>query len=261
MTVGRNEGVTLVPTDLTVIAPDGGPVAVDGRDTNMTISRNGDVFTSVLEFRAPVRGQYLLRFENPYPRRVMVGRSLASVFIGLIPWAVGALAGLGLVAGGIVLVILGRTRAARPTIAAGGVPAQWATDPYGAHRLRYWDGANPSGVDLGADATLHTDVDHDWWAVRSHAGSILETLHIPEPWKRWGIARGTVAGERPASSDGRDDYVAGYSLLNMTKLQDAGDYDIRQLMMVVPGGYEPGDESEARAMAEEPLRTTVTRIR
>ena len=127
--------------------------------------------------------------------------------------------------------------------------------------LRYWDGANPSGVDLGADATLHTDVDHDWWAVRSHAGSILETLHIPEPWKRWGIARGTVAGERPASSDGRDDYVAGYSLLNMTKLQDAGDYDIRQLMMVVPGGYEPGDESEARAMAEEPLRTTVTRIR
>jgi hypothetical protein len=127
--------------------------------------------------------------------------------------------------------------------------------------LRYWDGANPDGVDLRAGATLHTDVDHDWWAVRGRAGSILETLHIPEPWRRWGVARGTVAGERREAAAGRDDYVAGYSLLNMTRLRDAGDYEIRQLMLVVPGGYDPGDEAAARAMIEEPLRTAVRRIR
>lgn len=127
--------------------------------------------------------------------------------------------------------------------------------------LRYWDGANPNGVDLAAGAALRTDVDHDWWAVRGDAGSILETLHIPEPWRRWGVARGTVAGERRGAADGDDDYVAGYSLLHMTQLRDAGDYDIRQLMLVVPGGYQPGAEAEAQAMAEAPLRTTVTRIR
>ncbi|MFN8644575.1 MAG: DUF3108 domain-containing protein [Candidatus Binatia bacterium] len=127
--------------------------------------------------------------------------------------------------------------------------------------LRYWDGANLGGVDLGPDVQLRTDVDHDWWAVRGRAGSILETLHIPESWRRWGIARGTVAGSGREPDDGAGDHVAGYSLLNMTQLRDAGDYELRQLMLVMRGGYEPGDEAAARAMAEQPLRTTVTRLR
>ena len=127
--------------------------------------------------------------------------------------------------------------------------------------LRYWDGANPHGVDLSDGAALRTDVDHDWWAVRTRAGSILQTLQIPERWREWGIARGTVAGDRPEPNDGGDAYVAGYSLLNMTQLQVHGDYDFRQLMLVVPGGYQPGAERSAQAMANQPLRTTVVRIR
>lgn len=127
--------------------------------------------------------------------------------------------------------------------------------------LRYWDGANPDGVALGPDTALRTDVDHDWWAVRGDAGSILETLHIPERWQRWGIARGTVAGARRAAPDAPQDVVAGYSLLHMTQLRDAGDYEFRQLLMVVPGGYQPGAEADARTMVEQPLRTTVTRLR
>ncbi len=127
--------------------------------------------------------------------------------------------------------------------------------------LRYWDGANPGGVDLTDGAALRTDVDHDWWAVRTRAGSILQTLQIPDRWKDWGIARGTVAGDRRAPDDAEDSYVAGYSLLNMTRLRTSGDYAFRQLMLVVPGGYHPGDEREAQAMAGEPLRTTITRLR
>jgi hypothetical protein len=126
--------------------------------------------------------------------------------------------------------------------------------------LRYWDGANPDGADLSDGTGLHTDVDHDWWAVRSRAGSILQTLQIPDRWREWGIARGTVAGDR-RDPDAGDAYVAGYSLLNMTQLRAHGDYDFRQLLMVVPGGYHPGAERGAQAMANQPLRTTVARIR
>ncbi|MBX3024377.1 hypothetical protein KF840_05645 [bacterium] len=127
--------------------------------------------------------------------------------------------------------------------------------------LRYWDGANPDGVDLAAGAALRTDVDHDWWAVRTRAGSILQTLQIPDRWREWGIARGTVAGDRRGDADGDETYVAGYSLLNMTRLRAHGDYDFRQLMLVVPGGYRPGAERAARAWSNDPLRATVTRIR
>ncbi|MFN8641174.1 MAG: hypothetical protein U0802_05760, partial [Candidatus Binatia bacterium] len=125
--------------------------------------------------------------------------------------------------------------------------------------LRYFDGANPGGTDLSDGAGLRTDVDHDWWAVHSPAGSILQTLQIPQQWVDWGIARGTVAGDR--SHEGGDSYVAGYSLLNMTRLREDGDYSFRQLMMVVPGGYQPGAEREAQAIADQPLRTTAARIR
>jgi hypothetical protein len=127
--------------------------------------------------------------------------------------------------------------------------------------LRYWDGANPDGVDLTDGAPLRTEVDHDWWAVRSRAGSILQTLQIPDRWKEWGIARGTVVGDRRAATDDSASYVAGYSLLNMTRLRQHGDYAFGQLMLVVPGGYHPGDERDAQAMSQQPLTTTVTRIR
>lgn len=127
--------------------------------------------------------------------------------------------------------------------------------------LRYWDGANPEGVDLRDGAGLRTDVDHDWWAVRTRAGSILQTLQIPDRWREWGIARGTVAGDRPDPDEGGDAYVAGYSLLNMTQMRAHGDYDFRQLMLVVPGGYRPGAERGAQAAVNQPLRTSVARIR
>lgn len=123
--------------------------------------------------------------------------------------------------------------------------------------LRYWDGANPEGIELTGGAALRTDVDHDWWAVRSHAGSILQMLQIPAPWREWGIARGTVAGAAPLPADEGETSIAGYSLLHMTRLQRHGDYALRQIMQVLPDGYVPGAEAAAQAMAHQPLRVRV----
>lgn len=123
--------------------------------------------------------------------------------------------------------------------------------------LRYWDGANPDGAELSGAMAVRTDVDHDWWAVRSDAGSILQMLQIPPAWREWGIARGTVAGAAAIAAG--EDAVAGYSLLHMTRLQRHGDYRLRQLMQVLPDGYTPGAEHAALAMAHAPLQVTVAR--
>jgi len=117
--------------------------------------------------------------------------------------------------------------------------------------LRYWDGANPAGLDIpdGA-ATAQAAADHDWWAVSSAAGSILQVIAIPPAWLDWGIARGTVT--RPDA--------AGWSLLHMTRLQRHGTYEVRQLMAIVPHGYRPGAEAEALAMVHQPLQVQVRRL-
>jgi hypothetical protein len=128
--------------------------------------------------------------------------------------------------------------------------------------LRYWDEANPDGVDLAAapTAALRTDGDHDWWAVGGRAGTMLQAVEIPSAWKRWGITRGSVL--RPElDAGGPALYAAGYSLLNMTRLQEHGIYQIRQVMMVLPGGYHPGDESGALGMLRAPLQVSVRRLR
>ncbi|MGH7785517.1 MAG: hypothetical protein ACRERC_01550 [Candidatus Binatia bacterium] len=120
--------------------------------------------------------------------------------------------------------------------------------------LRYWDGANPAGVTLtdGAPPPLVTDVDHDWWAQSGAAGSMLNAFVIPAEWREWGIARGTVVRQGVAAG-----VAAGYSLLNMTKLRRAGDYDMLQAAVVLPRPYEPGDEAAPMAMLTAPLQTSV----
>jgi hypothetical protein len=128
--------------------------------------------------------------------------------------------------------------------------------------LRYWDEANPDGVDLSAApaTALRSDADHDWWAVGGRAGTMLVAVEIPPAWTRWGISRGSVL--RPdVDAGGPTPYAAGYSLLNMTRLREHGTYQLRQVMMVVPGGYRRGDERDALAMLRAPLRVSVRRLR
>jgi hypothetical protein len=119
--------------------------------------------------------------------------------------------------------------------------------------MRYWDGANREGIpwtDIGA-RRLAVDVDHDWWVHSGNAGTMLHAFVVPPEWRAWGIARGTVF------RGGDGGFAAGYSLLNMTRLQRAGSHDLLMADVVLPGPYAPGDEEQAMAMLRAPLGTTV----
>lgn len=133
--------------------------------------------------------------------------------------------------------------------------------------LRYWDGANPQGIDLPTpgERRVEAERDHDWWVASGAAGTFMQTLEVPQTWTSWGIARGTVlhqGGEAaPGAAPGADRWAAGYSLLNMTELRRHGSYELRQRMVVLPEGYRPGEEAEPLAMVRTPLQVDVRSVR
>lgn len=135
-------------------------------------------------------------------------------------------------------------------------------------KLRYWDGANPDGIELGSGDTKNAagdaailDIDHDWWAIRSPGGSCVHAFLLPEEWKQWGIVRGTALSDPYANDDDRQadppGPVLGYSLLNMTKLQHGGTWEVQMATLILQRSYEPGDEVQALDMLLEPLETHV----
>jgi hypothetical protein len=125
-------------------------------------------------------------------------------------------------------------------------------DP-GALPLRYWDATTPTGIalDTVGPAPVATAVDHDWWAQSGSDGAVLYALLIPERWRKWGIVRGSIVRGG----------AAGLTLLNMTNLRQAGDYDLLQATIVLPHPFRPGDEDEPLAMLKHPLQTDVRRVR
>jgi len=135
--------------------------------------------------------------------------------------------------------------------------------------MTYWDGANSEGLALAArnGARVQTDVDHDWWVHSGEAGTMLHAFEIPEQWRQWGIARGTVLRNGRGAADGNGvqpadpAYEAGYSLLHMTNLREAGTYNLLQAAIVLPKPYRAGDETAPMAMLRAPLRTEVRRLR
>ena len=118
--------------------------------------------------------------------------------------------------------------------------------------MRYWDGANPEGVDWTArhDRPLASDLDHDWWVHSGDGGTMLHAFIVPAEWREWGIVRGTVFR-------GEGDLAAGYSLLNMTHLRRAGSHRLSMTDIVLLGGYAPGDEERVMEMLRSPLHTDV----
>jgi len=122
---------------------------------------------------------------------------------------------------------------------------------------RYFDGANPQGVrSTGDRAPEGMRDDHDWWVLSGPAGTILHSLSLPEEWRSWGITRGSVL-ESDASNSEVPGPGAGETLLHMTNLRAPGSYRLGSAFVVLPRPYRPGDEADALAMLQEPLRISV----
>lgn len=122
--------------------------------------------------------------------------------------------------------------------------------------LRYHDADHPEGIALspGNPFEVRTTDDHEWWVHSGRGGTMLHAMVIPQQWRDWGVVRGTVV--RAGAGDDRaagEEAAAGYTLLNMTSLREAGAYDLLMASVVLPGGYTAGDESGPMAMLEQPL--------
>ena len=128
---------------------------------------------------------------------------------------------------------------------------------------RYWDTANPAGLDFGRGEPqdVVADVDHEWWVASGAGGAFLQALVIPKEWRDWGVARGTVFHAGSGENGSEPAQAAGFSLLNMTNLRQPGAYWLRQATVVLPDARQPGDERAALAMLHHPLLTSVRHLR
>jgi hypothetical protein len=143
--------------------------------------------------------------------------------------------------------------------------------------LRYFDAWYREGLVLSDASPLEvrTAEDREWWVHSGSTGTVLHAFVIPEKWREWGVVRGTVVrsaggagregGERedrePDDATAEPRFAAGYTLLNMTRLKEAGSYDLLMASIVVPGGYAPGAEAEPMAMLRAPLAVEVRQVR
>ena len=122
--------------------------------------------------------------------------------------------------------------------------------------LTYHDAEHPDGIALATKTPfeVRTTRDHEWWVHSGSAGTMLHAMVIPQAWRDWGVVRGTVvrSGEG-ADGVAADQAAAGYTLLNMTSLREAGAYDLLMASVVLPGGYAAGDEVGPMAMLNDPL--------
>src|SRR5262249_41497277 len=112
--------------------------------------------------------------------------------------------------------------------------------------MRYFDAWYPQGIALSGEdpQEVRTTEDRDWWVHSGSAGTMLHALVIPQIWRDWGVVRGTVirSGTGADQNDGSGPaYEAGYTLLHMTKLREAGAYDLLMASVVLPQGYVAGD--------------------
>lgn len=134
--------------------------------------------------------------------------------------------------------------------------------------MQYRDAVNAQSLTFtGSNASnVKTNEDHEWYVVSGKAGTHLQAFNIPEQWRQWGIARGTVFLDDNGASagEGREDepgtHAAGYSLLNMTNLREPGTYDMNMAVVILPRPYRPGDEQDPLSMLKQPLVSEVHSI-
>jgi hypothetical protein len=128
--------------------------------------------------------------------------------------------------------------------------------------LTYYDAGHTDGIALDRLPTpeVKIDDDRDWWAHTSATGTMLHTLVIPSRWREWGITRGTMLRAGGEQTGDTPAFAAGYTLDNMTRLREAGTWDMLMASVVLPGPYHAGDEDDALAFLRAPLRIDVRRV-
>ena len=91
---------------------------------------------------------------------------------------------------------------------------------------------------------------------------MLHAFVIPSRWREWGVTRGTLLRTAPNDAAATEPlYAAGYTLQHMTRLREAGTWDLLMASVVLPGPFHPGDEAEPVALVRAPLTTQIRRLR
>ena len=133
----------ILPSAVIVLAPDGSTVPVSYTSKNETITRGSNEYTASLQFDAPTRGLYQVRFNSDptRPTTVIIARSITDAIHGVLPWfGVGALGGFLMVAG-LVMLIVGATRrgrAKRAQYAYGAPQQQWNYQDWSDPQQQQW---------------------------------------------------------------------------------------------------------------------------
>jgi hypothetical protein len=114
----NSDRLTIEPSQVAVTAPDGQPVFVFPADGRETINRDSGEYTSVVEFDAPMSGDYEVRLSTRVATSVIIARSLEDALRSVLVWfGTGAVGGIIVIAG-LVLLIVGITRRGRARRAA-----------------------------------------------------------------------------------------------------------------------------------------------
>jgi hypothetical protein len=141
----RPGAIDIGPSDVTVRSTSGQSLTVTPEGADETLTRNRDVYTGAVQFAVPAAGDYVVtvRTGSGSSTRVILARSLGGLLRSVVGWVItGAVGGL-VVLIGLVLLIVGLVRRRqRPAPSAGGgplPPAGWYPDPSDPSQQRYWD--------------------------------------------------------------------------------------------------------------------------
>jgi hypothetical protein len=117
ITVRENDAPTVTPDDVTVTAPDGSPIPTRGPGSGTeTFSRDHEIYTAAVYFRAPVEGAYRIWVNGDGSHRVLVNRSTGGQFRDLLRLLPLLFTAAPLVVTGTGLILLAvRWRPDRPT--------------------------------------------------------------------------------------------------------------------------------------------------
>ena len=132
----------------------------------------------------------------------------------------------------------------------------------------YFDANHPAGLAYEGDPELIlTPIDHDWWVKTGADGNFLQAFITPGEWQEWDVIRGTVFVDQETRGEDEDEengrprtagkHAAGFSLVDVEDIPEAGDYGLRMFTAVFEKPYEPGDERDPMAMIHIPLETKI----